>query len=145
MRRSASYRVTCKNEGGPCQCVTAMFRCWPAAGDASHDGEEASGGGPARNLRGMLSLRGESSGGLPDEPPAESRTSKFAAGLRARLGSGESGRGSSGGTGASSRFNSLRTRIMRGDLQTHTTDTAENSPVAPRLVRPSFAHAFELS
>ena len=86
----------------------------------------------------MLSLRREPSGGLPDEAPAESRASKFAAGLRARLGSAENSRGPGGGAGgggAGSRLNSLRTRIMRGDLQTHTTDTAENSPVAPRMVR----------
>ena len=86
-------------------------------------------------MRDILSMRREPGGGSPthEAPIAESRASKFAAGLRARLGSGDGASGG-GGTGGS-RFSSLRTRIMRGDLQTHTTDTAENSPVAPRLVR----------
>ena len=56
-------------------------------------------GGRARtNLHGMLPTRREPSiGGPPDEGPvAESRTSRFAAGLRARLSSGDGG-GSGGG------------------------------------------------
>jgi len=103
------------------------------AGQPGHEGDVTGGGGRARgSLRDMLSMGREPSGGSPpsEAPVAESRTSKFAAGLRARLGSSDGGGGAGGG-----RLNSLRTRIMRGDLQTHTTDTAENSPVAPRLVR----------